>query len=713
MTKRRVCLVGAGAIAQTHAEALRNVPGVEIAAVVDPNRAAAEALARRHGARAWDSAAELLDKDRPGAAHVLVPPDLHGKVALPFVAAGVPVLVEKPLCASGEETRGLIAAAERAGAVLGVNQNFVFHPAFRRLAEAVARSGPLRAVDCLYNVPLRQMAARQFGHWMFRQPKNILLEQAVHPLSQIMALAGPFAELSLKAGPAQEIAPGVPFHATAAVTGTCGGSVPFQMQFGVGREYPFWQLTAICDDGVVVADMLANRCVVYGRTKWLEPVDTMLVGGGAGLRLLGDSLGNGANYVLSLLKLKPRSDPFYRSMHGSIADFHAALDAGRAPRSDGAFGLALIEACEAMAAEAFREAAPQPPAAGGGDYDVAVLGGTGFIGRHVVSRLLADGWRVGVMARNFANLAPVFSRPGVTLVRGDVRRAEDVARAVQPARLVVNLAHGGGGADFAAIRDAMVGSAALVAEACLANGIERLIHVGSIAGLYCGDPGAVVTGATPTDPRPEKRADYSRAKALADDALTTMARERGLPLCILRPGVVVGEGAPPFHTGVGFHNNDQHCLGWNDGRNPLPFVLVEDVADAIARALTSAAAAGRCYNLVGDVRLSAREYIAEVAAVLGRPLVYHPQSPVKLWAVEFGKWLIKRAVGRKAPAPTLYDLRSRGLVARFDTDDAKRDLGWAPQADRAAFLRAAIGARPAAASQPPPARPADALEAAQ
>ena len=85
-------------------------------------------------------------------------------------------------------------------------------------------------------------------------------------------------------------------------------------------------------------------------------------------------------------------------------------------------------------------------------------------------------------------------------------------------------------------------------------------------------------------PQAAHRADYARAKAACDAALLAMHRDTGLDLVILRPGVVVGEGSSPFHSGLGLFNNEQHCIGWNAGRNPLPFVLAEDVADAILRA---------------------------------------------------------------------------------------------------------------------------------
>lgn len=255
---------------------------------------------------------------------------------------------------------------------------------------------------------------------------------------------------------------------------------------------------------------------------------------------------------------------------------------------------------------------------------------------------------------------------------------------------VVNLAHGGGGADFEAIRAAMVDTAMQVAEVAQASGAQRLVHVGSIAGLYLGGAGDVVRDDTPPDPMPQTRNDYAHAKALADHAVLDVHRRLGLPVVLLRPGVVMGAGTSPFHGGLGFFNNDQYCVGWNDGRNPLPWVLVTDCADAIVAALTSPQAVGRAYNLVGDVRPSAREFLADVAQVTGRPLKFVPSSPVRLWLVEMGKWLVKRVTGRSVPRPYLRDLRSRGIAATFDCSQAKRDLNWSPVADAQVFRQMAV-----------------------
>jgi nucleoside-diphosphate-sugar epimerase/predicted dehydrogenase len=688
----RVCLVGAGVIARVHAEALR---GHAIAVVVDPNEAAATRLARPHKAAVYRSVAEAIAAGGFERAHVLVPPPLHAATALPLLEAGISVLLEKPLAASAADCTALLAAAARGGATLGVNQNFIRHPAFARLRALVdsRACGPLRFLSVLYNVPLRQLAARQFGHWMFSAPQNIFLEQAVHPLSQILVLSGPISDMRVLADPTTEIAPGTEFCRAATVT-LRGERIPAELRFAVGAEFPFWQVTAICDDGVIVADILANRLAVHGRTRWLEPVDALL----SGLRTAGgiarDSVFNAGRYVAATAKLRGRSDPFFLSMQASIAAFHAALDAKQAPESDGAFGTALVELCERIAAPLARTTPdaplPLPDETSRPAPQVAVLGGTGFIGTAVVAALLEAGIPVAVMARSANNLPAIFADPRVTIVKGDIRDAKTVERAIAGCATVVNLAHGGGGQSYEEVRAAMVGGAETVARACLAAGTQRLIHVGSIASLYLGPGQPPVTGATPPDPRAGERADYARAKAAADRMLLALHATEKLPVTILRPGVVVGCGTSPFHSGLGFYNTEQHCIGWNDGQNPLPFVLVADVAGAILGAVRAAGIEGRCYNIVGDVRPTARAYIADLARTLGRPLRFHPQSPTWLWLEDCGKWLVKRATGRAVPLPSRRDFLSRGMTATFDCSDARRDLGWQPTADAGRFHAGAI-----------------------
>lgn len=693
MRKKKAVLIGAGNIARTHAAALRELGIVELAGVFDVNPAVARGLAREF---AIESVYLTLDEAVASGAdvfHVLTPPDHHLTSAIPIIEAGKAVLLEKPLGVSTAECERLAQAALRTGAVVGVNQNLVFNPAYLQLKKAIesGQLGKPQYVDYTYEVPLRQLAARQFGHWMFRQPVNILLEQAVHPLSQLLDLTGPIGEAAVLAETPVEISPGVGLH-TACQVSFLGQRMPAHMRFHVGAEFSVCRMTVVCDDGVAVADMFANQFHTLERTAYMEPVDAWLSARRTARQVASQGFAVLRDYVLATARVKPRSDAFYLGMKGSIEAFYRDIERDGRPRIDLSFGTALVDLCERMAA-AFKPLPARPalaPAATPQGPLVTVLGGTGFIGAHTVARLLDKGYRVRVMARGVVNLQPVFSRPGVEVVRGDVKARADVERALQGTPFVVNLAHGGGGATFEAIRAAMVDSALMVAEVCQACGVQRLVHVGSIASLYLGDPGATVTGATPPDPRPETRNDYARAKAMADEALMAFHARTGLPVVLLRPGLVVGAGTSPFHGGLGFFNNDQHCIGWNGGDNALPWVLVSDCAAAIVSAVEAPAAVGRAYNLVGDVRPTAREYLRELASTVGRPLRFVPSSPTGLWLVEMGKWLIKRLTGRSVPRPFRRDICSRGLRASFDCSDTRRDLSWSPVADPAEFHRQAM-----------------------
>jgi len=696
-TASRVALIGAGYISAVHAEALEELK-FGVSAIIDPNRGAAEKLARQFGVPSvFGSLEEALAADAFDRAHILVPPDRHYSVALACLHARKPVLVEKPLCVSEEECTSLVEASSSA-VPAGVNQNFVFHPAFLRLKQDVRERayGKPRYVNVVYHSALRQLATRQFSHWMFREPRNLLLEQAVHPLSQLLELCGEASEARSISEPSVEIAPDVSFVGGFTASLTCG-SIPASVRFSVGHAFPYWQMRVVCDDGVLVADMLANRYWRVSRTRWLEPVDLFMSGHRTAMSVARESATNLLGYALSVAKLKPRSDAFFLSMRNSIAAFHAALDQNAKIPLDAAFGRDVIAICDRISSQRAGQtlsscAAPAVRTTPLSSSDVAVLGGTGFIGTEVVRKLRASNLTVSVLARNTVNLPELFLDEGVTVRRGDIRSRDDVSASVAGARYVINLAHGGGGATWEAIRDAMVGGAETIARACLEAGTERLVHVGSIAALYLGPQATRITGATPPDPCFAVRADYARAKAMSDLRLLEMHREQHLPVCILRPGLVVGEGTSPFHSGLGFFNNDQHCIGWNEGRNPLPFVLVEDVADAICLALQAKAIEGRSYNLVGVVRPTAREYIRDLARALERPLRFHPKSPYALYCEELGKWVIKRAIGREVPPPSLRDLISRGLKAEFDCSDVERDFGWQPVRDEDTFLSRAIWA---------------------
>jgi predicted dehydrogenase len=127
MPPLRVAVIGVGHLGRHHARLLAAIPGVELSAVVDTNRARADEIAAASGTRAHTDYRDVIG--RVDAVTLAVPTELHGEVALPFLEAGVAVLVEKPMARSVAEADELIAAAARTGALLAVGHTERFNPA--------------------------------------------------------------------------------------------------------------------------------------------------------------------------------------------------------------------------------------------------------------------------------------------------------------------------------------------------------------------------------------------------------------------------------------------------------------------------------------------------------------------------------------------------------------------------------------------------------
>jgi nucleoside-diphosphate-sugar epimerase len=320
---------------------------------------------------------------------------------------------------------------------------------------------------------------------------------------------------------------------------------------------------------------------------------------------------------------------------------------------------------------------------------VLVLGSTGFIGRRLTAALAEAGHGLRLLVRRPTALNLPGDSP-LQLIPGDIRHPGDVRRAVEGCRAVIHLVSGAPERwpDFERL---FVEGTRHVAEACLEAGVPKLLFVSSIAAYYLGRPGETITEQTPLDPRPERRSFYCRAKIACEELLLKLHQTRCLPVTIFRPGVVVGGGGPVEHSGVGFWSGTT-CISWGRGiYRPLPFVLVDDVADALVRALGREGLEGKSFNLVGDVRLSAAEYVALLRAEARRDFRLDRQALLRWQIIELIKWLVK-VMARKPENrfPRWRDLASRSLAAPFDCRLAKELLGWRPVADREEFIERGI-----------------------
>ena len=318
--------------------------------------------------------------------------------------------------------------------------------------------------------------------------------------------------------------------------------------------------------------------------------------------------------------------------------------------------------------------------------EVVVFGGAGFIGRHLTAQLLDSGCGVTVVSRT-AGLGAQ-QEPRLRYFRASVTEADRVAEAVAGASVVYDLSTSGG-ASWSDYERNFIQGALNVARACQVHGIRRLVYTSSISALYLGRRGKLTEAEGP-DTKASGRSYYSRAKVEAEKMLMDLHRTENVPIVIVRPAIVLGAGGLLAHGALGIAYSDTCIMGWGRGKNFLPCVLVRDVARAMVLAKDAPGIDGMTFNLSGDIRPTAQEFVELLWERTLRNFRFYPRS---LWLMGASDLLIRavKALVHKQHIGNSYrDLQSLTMAADLDCSAARKLLGWEPETDRDVFFREAI-----------------------
>lgn len=305
----------------------------------------------------------------------------------------------------------------------------------------------------------------------------------------------------------------------------------------------------------------------------------------------------------------------------------------------------------------------------GQPHIIAVAGGTGFIGRHVVARLLAAGHSVVVLTRGH--------KPNP--IAGVELRRCDLARGIPPellagCRVLINLVGIKRATPTLDFEAAHVEIPRSLADAAEAAGVERMIHV-SVAGAQQAGPEA---------------GPYLDSKRRGEQVL--LERRGALPITIVRPSVVYGRGDDMLRNLADTIRAAPLFPAPRGGRAKLMPIAVEDVAEALLRCVERPQTAGRCLDLVGPERLSLRALIERVAAapsVARRCLVVPAPKLVQRPVAA----LIERVSDDPLITRAQLGLLEAGVIG--DPEPARRELDLEPRAlDIAAIEHALTGFTP-------------------
>jgi myo-inositol 2-dehydrogenase/D-chiro-inositol 1-dehydrogenase len=139
MSRTKVVLIGAGFIADIHAESYhRFVPDAELVGVFSRREDHARAFAQKHGIARWfTDLGEALTRIDADVADVCLPNHLHARTVIDAAAAGKHIIIEKPLCLTLEEADAMVAACRAHNRKLMYAEELCFAPKYERVRQLV------------------------------------------------------------------------------------------------------------------------------------------------------------------------------------------------------------------------------------------------------------------------------------------------------------------------------------------------------------------------------------------------------------------------------------------------------------------------------------------------------------------------------------------------------------------------------------------------
>jgi uncharacterized protein YbjT (DUF2867 family) len=249
---------------------------------------------------------------------------------------------------------------------------------------------------------------------------------------------------------------------------------------------------------------------------------------------------------------------------------------------------------------------------------VCVIGGSGFVGRHICHRLAAQGCRVRVPTRDRERAKELILLPTVDVVSADVHDPDALAGVVRGSEAVINLVgvlhDGRGPGSFAR---AHVELARRIVEACRREGVRRYVHMSAL-------------NADPNGP-----SAYLRSKGEAE----AIVRDSGLDFTIFRPSVIFGRDDSFLNLFARLLRFLPVVFLGSPNARFQP-VFVEDVAAAFVRSPEDLTSIGQSYDLCGPKVYTLRELVAYVGRTTGRARpVIGLNDALSYWQAYFMEWM--------------------------------------------------------------------------
>lgn len=318
-------------------------------------------------------------------------------------------------------------------------------------------------------------------------------------------------------------------------------------------------------------------------------------------------------------------------------------------------------------------------------HRILVTGGTGFLGRHVVSGLQDRGHEVRVFSRSASDEGSVRQRD-VDRVSGDVRDQDAVDQAARGVDRIVHLA-----SDFRDLDSDMdrayevnVEGTLNVLRAARQHGVQRVVHCSTI-GVHGSIESPPADEDTPLDPGD---VPYEKTKAQAEEALWQFVESESLEATVARPAGIYGPGDLRLLKLFRMIDRGRFVM-IGPGEAFIDMVYVADVAEGLILCALDEDAAGETFILSSGEYLPVRDFVKSIADELD---VAHPRLRVPITPVRAVAWMLETVCAPLGISPPLTRRRLGffEMNRAYSSDKARRIIGYDPATSLGEGLRRTI-----------------------
>jgi len=305
-----------------------------------------------------------------------------------------------------------------------------------------------------------------------------------------------------------------------------------------------------------------------------------------------------------------------------------------------------------------------------------VTGATGFLGSALTKELVKRQQAVRVLARDEKKARQQFG-DAVTIISGDITDAARVHQAVDGTTTIYHLAgrlyHPGVPAELY-YQTHVEGTRTLI-KACQGQArLQRIVYVSTtgVHGVTGEIPAAEDAPLAPTNP-------YEATKLEGELLALKAHQEQGLPVCVVRPGLVYGPG--DLHLLSFFIAIKRGLFRVMDGGKALLHPLyIDDLVSALLLCAEHPQALGRTYTIAGDHPVPISELATAIAHALGRNL---PGGSIPLWLANLASDIFAVMPGMKGEHAPLTRSRVKFLTnsRMYDISRARSELGYTPRVE--------------------------------